>query len=209
MLKRLVTAFLCVSTLCEIAVAQSGSRPAPAATEANREQVFVLGSAAIAMQKMTDNGITFKPTSNWSVGGGYRVNITHWLGFEGDYNYFRNSQKFTIGTNTTWIPTDVHAMAGVAAIQFGNPLTKRLKSYITVGYGDLVFKPVQVSLYPTQYRGAILVGGGDDLILSHNLSLRFDVKSYTYKAPDFDLSSLKTDKYTQILLPAVGVVYTF
>jgi len=39
---------------------------------------------------------------------GYRFNLKNWLAVEGDYDYFRNSQKFLSSSGTTFIPMNVH-----------------------------------------------------------------------------------------------------
>ncbi len=68
-------------------------------------------------KQTTDGGITHEPTNSGGVMAGYRFNLKNWLSIEGDYDYFRNSQKFLSSTGTTSIPTNVYALSGVAIVK--------------------------------------------------------------------------------------------
>src|SRR5260370_37116636 len=76
-----------------------------------RHQVTVQGGA-IFTRKMTDAGITYKPTSSGAGLVGYRFNINRWLGVEGDYDFFRNSQKFITSSSCTSLTTKVKVPTG-------------------------------------------------------------------------------------------------
>jgi hypothetical protein len=71
-----------------------------------RHEVTVQGSGFFNKQT-TDGGITNEPTNSGGVMAGYRFNLKNWLAVEGDYDYFRNSQKFLSSSGTTSIPTNV------------------------------------------------------------------------------------------------------
>lgn len=60
-----------------------------------------------------------------------------------------------------------------------------------------------------QTKGAFVYGGAADYGVTKRISLREEYRGYVYKAPDFDLTSLKTDAWTHVAQPSAGVVYHF
>src|SRR5271165_2148458 len=92
-----------------------------------RNEVTVQGSGFFNKQP-TDGGITNEPTNSGGVMAGYRFNIKNWLAVEGDYDYFRNGQKFLASSGATYIPMNVHATTGTAIVKlpsFNMPLNIR------------------------------------------------------------------------------------
>ena len=90
-------------------------------------EVTVQGSGFFNKQT-TDGGITNEPTNSGGVMAGCRFNLKNWLAVEGDYDYFRNGQKFLTSSGTTFIPMNVHAETGVAIVKlpsFNMPLNIR------------------------------------------------------------------------------------
>jgi opacity protein-like surface antigen len=203
-MKRLIGGFIVTLTLCNFASAQVVE-----ATKSFARQQVTLQGSGVFTRKVTDSGVTFKPTSSGGVLAGYRFNINHWLGVEGDFDGFRDSQKFLTSINTTALKTNVYAATGSAVISLPNPLTKKFQSFMSVGGGALIFDPQDTSLVPRQTRNVISFGGGVDIPVSRRIAIRAQAKTFMYKAPDFELSSLRTDKYVQTMIPSVGVVYKF
>src|ERR1700757_1249823 len=78
-----------------------------------RHEVTVQGSGFFKKQT-TVGGITDEATNSGGVMAGYRFTLKKWLAVEGDYDYFRNDQKFSANSGTTLIPTNVHAVTGTA-----------------------------------------------------------------------------------------------
>jgi hypothetical protein len=81
-----------------------------------RNEVTVQGSGFFNKQT-TGSGITNEPTNSGGVMAGYRFNLKNWLAVEGDYDYFRNGQKFLTSSGTTFIPMNVHAATGTAIVK--------------------------------------------------------------------------------------------
>jgi hypothetical protein len=81
-----------------------------------RNEVTVQGSGFFNKQT-TGSGITYQPTNSGGVMAGYRFNLKNWLAVEGDYDYFRNGQKFLTSSGTTFIPMNVHAATGTAIVK--------------------------------------------------------------------------------------------
>lgn len=178
------------------------------ATPQKRQQVY-LGAGVVVTRKLTSDGVKFEPTSAANYELSYRYCVLKHFAVQGDYDLFLNSQKYQTSGGLKSIATDVHAGTANAVIPFGNPLSKRFESSITFGGGALTFVPRNASGLSSQTVGEFSIGGGDDLLLSHNLRIRLQVKGIMYKAPDFGVKSLHTDKLVQTVMPTLGVVYSF
>jgi hypothetical protein len=94
-----------------------------------RHEVTVQGSGFFN-KETTNGGITNKPTNSGGVMAGYRFNLRNWLAIEGDYDYFRNSQKFLTGSGTTFLPMNVHAATGTAIVKL--PSFKMPSTYLAL-----------------------------------------------------------------------------
>jgi len=59
-----------------------------------KQEVTVQGSGFFTKDTAGD-GVTNKPTYSGGFLAGYRFNLNRRFAFEGDYDYFRNAQKFS------------------------------------------------------------------------------------------------------------------
>ena len=176
-----------------------------------RHEVTVQGSGFFKKQT-TVAGITDKPTNSGGVMAGYRFNLKNWLAVEGDYDYFRNDQKFSASSGTTFIPMNVHAVTGVAIVKlpaFKMPAVKIVSPFVLAGGGAMFFDPRGGSVNTEQTRGAFVYGGGFDMPIAKHIALRAQYRGFLYKIPDFEMTSLKVDKYTHSAVPSAGLVLTF
>ncbi len=176
-----------------------------------RHEVTAQGSGLFNLET-TDGGITNKPTSSGGMMAGYRFNLKNWLAVEGDYDYFRNSQKFLTNSETTLIPMNVHAATGTAIVKlpsFKMPAVKIVSPFVLAGGGTMLFDPRGGSGSKEQTRGAFVYGGGFDVPMAKHIALRAQYRGFVYKTPDFEMTSLKVDKYTHSAVPSAGLVFTF
>jgi outer membrane immunogenic protein len=176
-----------------------------------RHEVTLQGSGFFQKQT-TAAGITNEATNSGGVMAGYRFNLRSWLAVEGDYDYFRNHQTFTGSSGTTFIPMNVHAATGVAIVKlpsFKMPVAKIVSPFVLAGGGAMFFAPRGEFIRSEQTRGAIVYGGGFDVPMSEHFLLRAQYRGFVYKTPDFEMTSLKVDKYTHSAVPSVGLVFTF
>ena len=176
-----------------------------------RNEVTVQGSGFFT-QETTDGGITNKATNSGGVMAGYRFNLKNWLAVEGDYDYFRNHQTFSGSSGTTFIPMNVHAATGVAIVKlpsFRMPAVKIVSPFVLAGGGAMFFDPRGGSVNNEQTRGAFVYGGGFDVPMAKHIVLRAQYRGFVYKTPDFEMTSLKVDKYTHSGVPSAGLVFTF
>jgi len=190
----------------------------PVREPGTRQQITIQGSG-IFTRKTVDSGTTYKPTSAGGFLVGYRLNIIRWLGVEGDFDYFRNSQKYLGSISSDLLKTNVQAATGAAVINIPNPLTKRLQSFVLIGGGALLFSPQDTTFVELdnfdlqkinlQMKPVIVFGGGVDIALTRRLSIRGQARNFMYKAPDFGISNLQIDKYSQSMIPSAGLVFKF
>jgi outer membrane immunogenic protein len=176
-----------------------------------RREVTVAGSGFFQKQT-TAGGITNEATNSGGVMAGYRFNLKNWLAVEGDYDYFRNHQTFSASSGTTFIPMNVHAATGVAVVKlpsFKMPALKIVSPFVLAGGGAMFFDPRGGSVNTEQTRGTFVYGGGVDVPLSKHFLVRAQYRGFVYKTPDFEMTSLKLDKYTHSAVPSAGLVFTF
>jgi opacity protein-like surface antigen len=176
-----------------------------------RHEVTVQGSGFFQKQT-TAGGITNEPTNSCGVMAGYRFNLKNWLAVEGDYDYFRNHQTFSGIGGAAYIPMNVHAATGVAIVKlptFKVPAVKNVSPFVLAGGGAIFFDPRGGSMGNEQTRAAFVYGGGFDVPMSKHFLLRAQYRGFVYKTPDFEMTSLKVDKYTHSAVPSAGLVFTF
>lgn len=176
-----------------------------------RHELTVQGSGFFNKQT-SDGGITNKPTNSGGVMAGYRFNLKNWLAVEGDYDYFRNGQKFLAGGGTTFIPVNVHAATGTAIVKlpsFKAPGVRVVSPFVLAGGGAMFFDPRGESVRDVQTRATFVYGGGVDVPLSRHFLVRAQYRGFVYKTPDFEMASLKVDKFTHSAVPSAGLVFTF
>jgi opacity protein-like surface antigen len=176
-----------------------------------RHELTVQGSGFFQKQT-TNNGITNEPSNSGGVMAGYRFNLNNWLAVEGDYDYFRNHQTFQASSGTTYIPINVHAATGTAIVKlpsFKAPRIGVVSPFVLAGGGAMFFDPRGGSTLGVQTRGAFVYGGGVDVPISKHFLVRAQYRGFVYKTPDFEMTSLKVDKYTHSAVPSAGLVFTF
>jgi opacity protein-like surface antigen len=177
-----------------------------AAAQDLKREVTVQGSGFFTKQS-TGLGVTHDPTYSGGLMVGYRYSLNKWLGVEGDYDYFSNSQKYLSSSNLTTIKTNVHAITGTAVLKI--PTSFMLKPYALAGGGVMIFDPRDSTGGESQTRGTFVYGGGADLALTKRFAARAQYRGFVYRVPDFELSSIKTDKWTHSAVPSAGLVFTF
>jgi outer membrane immunogenic protein len=176
-----------------------------------KNELTVQGSGFFQKQT-TANGITNDPTNSGGVMAGYRFNFKNWFAIEGDYDYFRNHQTFSGSSGTTFIPMNVHAMTGTAIVKlpsFKIPAVKTVSPFVLAGGGAMFFDPRGGSVHNEQTRGAFVYGAGFDVPVAKHIAFRAQYRGFVYKTPDFEMTSLKVDKYTHSAVPSLGLVFAF
>jgi opacity protein-like surface antigen len=175
-----------------------------------RQGVTVQGSGFFQKQT-TNGGVTNEPSNSGGVMVGYCFNVKNWLAFEGDYDYFRNHETFRASSGMTFVPMNVHAATGTAIVKlpsFRMPAIRAVSPFVLGGGGPMFFDPRSGSV-SKQTRGALVYGGGIDVPMSKHLVLRAQYRGFVYQVPDFEITTLKVDKYTHSAVPSAGLALTF
>ena len=174
----------------------------------NKYEVTVQGSGFFP-GGTSKGSLTTKPTASGGVMAGFRANVTNRFAIEGDYDYFRNDQKFVLSGGMTRIPINVHSVTAVAVVKL--PSWREFKPFALAGGGVMVFDPRNAENGNSQSRGTFVYGGGFDLPvpMTKHVAFRAQYRGFVYKDPDFDSGTLKTAKYTHAAVPSAGLVLTF
>jgi outer membrane immunogenic protein len=181
-----------------------------AAAQEVRSEISVQGTGFFTKES-NGNGILNQGTETGGVLVGYRYNINRWLATEASYGYGRNTQNF-FGSAPGGVDATIHQVTGAAVVKL--PALARLQPFVLGGGGSLIFDPTgsvgRASAGATwQARGAFLYGAGADYVFSHHLALRAEYRGLVYKAPDFNVASLRTDAWTHMAQPSAGIVFRF
>lgn len=182
-----------------------GSFMAAQEQELNR-QITVQGSGFFTKDS-SGNGVKQNATDSGGLTIGYRYSLNRWLGVEGDYDYFSNSLKYFSSGDQTRIKTSANAITGAAVIKA--PTFLSLKPYVLAGGGVMIFNPRDHTGGDSQTRGTFVYGAGADYALTKHLAVRAQYRGFVYRAPDFELSTAKTDAWTHSAVPSAGLVWNF
>ena len=183
-----------------------------AMAEDTRSEVSLEGSGFFT--KESNNRDIAQRATN--VGGflvGYRYHFNDWFAAEANYGYSRNTQGYLNTSGLSRIQSNVHE--ATAAFVVTPPITvAKLKPFLLAGSGALVFDPrngagTSIAGAQRQAKAAFVYGSGVDYDLTHHLALRAEYRGLVYKAPDFNIRSLNTDKVTHVAQPSAGVVIRF
>jgi outer membrane immunogenic protein len=183
---------------------------AAALAQESRSEISVQGTGFFTKDS-EGNGVRNQATNTGGFLLGYRYNINHWLAAEANYGYDRNTQSYFGGTAAR-VQSNIHQVTGSAIVKL--PTFAKLQPYVLGGGGTLIFDPTgnaggSFTGATRQNQGAFVYGGGADYAVSRHISLRAEYRGYVYKAPDFNVVSLKTDTWTHIAQPSAGLVFRF
>ena len=175
-----------------------------------RSEVSVQGTGFFTKDTQ-GNGVRDQATNTGGFLVGYRYNINRWLSAEANYGYDRNTQNY-FGGNIALVQSNIHQVTGSAVVKL--PTFAKLQPYVLGGGGALIFDPTgnaggSFTGATRQSQGAFVYGAGGDYAVSRHVSLRAEYRGYVYKAPDFNLVSLRTDTWTNIAQPSAGLVFRF
>lgn len=181
-----------------------------AVAQESRSEISVQGTGFFTKDS-EGNGVRNQATNTGGFLLGYRYNINHWLAAEANYGYDRNTQSY-FGEAAARVQSNIHQVTGSAIVKL--PTFAKLQPYVLGGGGALIFDPTgnqggSFTGATRQNQGAFVYGGGSDYAVSRHISLRAEYRGYVYKAPDFNVVSLKTDTWTHIAQPSAGLVFRF
>jgi hypothetical protein len=88
------------------------------------------------------------------------------------------------------------------------PGVKIVSPFVLAGGGAMFFRSTWGFMNNKQ-TGAFCYGGGFDVPMSKHFLLRAKYRGFVYKTPNFEMTSLKVDKYTHSAVPSAGLVFAF
>lgn len=155
-------------------------------------------------------------TNSAGVLVGYRIHLTHWEALEVEYGYTQNGQRYYTPATAPGTGPAAYAITSTMNDLDGNEVitTPRilgfLQPFVLAGGGVVIFSPHGVSLpgATRQTEGMFDYGAGLDFHIVH-LGARLEFRELNFKAPYFGLAFLKTDKWTRVASPSVGLIFTF
>lgn len=177
-----------------------------------RSEVSVVGSGFFTKDSH-NSAISQHANEKGGVLVGYRYNFSRWFSAETNYGYTRNTHSFAGSFGSNAIESDVHLATGDIVMKLP-AFSDRWSPYLLAGGGALIFNPTGAGKAADpgvglQARAAFLYGGGVDVNVTRHIALRAEYRGYVYQAPDFQLSSLKTDATTHTAQPSAGIVFRF
>jgi opacity protein-like surface antigen len=184
-------------------------------TASAQTDVSVDLTAAIA-NKVNGNGLN--ETATKSIGGlvSFRHFSGHHSGFEVNYGYTKNSQKYTdqAGNSVAVVQAGNHELTGAYVFR---ATRGSFQPFALAGGGALVFNPTQSALdtadpsVSRQKRPVFLYGVGADIRVSEGLAVRAQYRGLIYEAPDFFGArvAVHTSTAMQTAEPSIGIVYRF
>jgi opacity protein-like surface antigen len=213
-MKRLPTVVAGFLFLSSVGIAQMttvSSSPSTLNETGARSELFVEGSGLFT-KNVDANGLTQQASHSGGGSAGYRFHASSWNAVEVRYGYTRDTQRYFAGGNAQALQSNVHEITSAYVLTVPN--LGRIQPFVSGGGGALVFDPTgnaggSIAGAQRQTKGTFIYGGGADLAVLPRVSLRAEYRGLVYKAPDFQLSSLHTDRWTHTAVPLVGVVVHF
>ena len=200
--------FKSVVLVCAVAALFAFALPVLAQDDA-RSEVSVDFTGNFQSQA-TGLGITDSPSYSGGVLANYRYHFNDWSAIEANYDFTRFTQYYSSGGSITQANAEEFTLAYVNTL--GVRPGARIKPFVEVGTGALVFSPVNAGSTVaglTDGRPVFLYGVGLDYRVMHRISVRAGYRGLLYKAPDFAVSSQLTNAFTNMSEPYVGVAFRF
>jgi len=173
-------------------------------------QISVQGTGLFTTS-LKDQNPSYDATKSGGFLVGYSYQFNRHFGAEGNYGFSRNTQNYTALSGATSVQSDIHE--ATASLVWHIPTNiAHFRPYALGGGGALVFNPTDKFVVPgadQQTRGAFVYGGGANFDITSKFGFRAEYRGLAYKAPDFQLNSLNTDKFTHLAQPSVGFYARF
>jgi outer membrane immunogenic protein len=160
------------------------------------------------------NGLGVFPMSTSSAAGelvSYRYMLTPRSALELNYGYAQN----TIYYNNTSYGGHVHTrQQEVSGAYVYSRTYGRYNPFVEAGVGGMIFTPIlDYGTSTLDAKQNTNVGGLFGAGLAYEISPSFDIRAeyrgFVTKAPDFNVSSFKTNRYYVLSVPAIGIAYHF
>jgi opacity protein-like surface antigen len=158
-------------------------------------------------------GNTVQQHPSYGLGGlvSYRYMLTPRSALEGNYQYAQNSNKFVTSFNNTRVHTRLQEISAAYVYNFN---FRKFNPFVEGGIGGYLFSPIidagtNLDAKRTTSVGA-LYGAGIAYEISPSFDIRAEFRGIVVKAPSFNLTDYKTNRwYPTLSNPSIGVAYHF
>lgn len=159
-----------------------------------------------------NNGLAQSASASAGVLASFRYSPSRFATFEFNYGHARDTQYFTNAGVHSSVHTGVHKVTGAYVLNLPWHTT-RIRPFALVGGGIMQFNPINsgtsVSGAQSQTKPAVLWGAGVNYDVSRHFAFRLQYRGLFYAGPNFNLVSLKTDRWQPMSQPSFGMVYRF
>jgi opacity protein-like surface antigen len=171
-----------------------------------------LSADSFSMPQTNGNGVQQTATITGGALVSYRFMLTPRSALEGNYSFAQDSQRYyTSSLANGRVYTRTSEMTGAYVLNFN---LKRYNPFVEAGFGILQFSPLaQAGTNQLDARRssniAALAGAGLAYELSPSWDIRFEAREFLTKSPYFGITTFKTNSYTIINMPTLGIAYHF
>jgi len=158
-------------------------------------------------------GNTVQQHPNYGLGGlvSYRYMLTPHSALEGNYQYGQNSYRYVTSFNTTRVHSRLQEVSAAYVYNFN---FRKFNPFVEGGIGGFIFSPIIDNgtdlNSKRQTNVGALYGAGIAYEISPSFDFRAEYRGIIVKAPYFDLTNYKTNRWFPTMSnPSIGVAYHF
>jgi opacity protein-like surface antigen len=178
----------------------------------SRQDASISGFDLITPSVHGNTPVQIKTSNTVGVLGSYRYMLTPKSALEVNYSYAQNTNYYQYAGIQQYLP--IHTLQQEFSAAYVYSLNfHRYSPFVEAGPGAMIFSPVKDFGTARQDAkrntniGAIF-GAGVAYELSPSFDLRAEFRGFFVKAPSF-IDDFKTNRYTVIMTPSIGVAYHF
>ena len=186
--------------------------PCPCIAQESSKMDVSLNVKGLFPRHTENNGLAQSASASAGVLASFRYSPSRFATFEFNYGHARDTQYFTNAGVQSSVHNGVHEVTGAYVLNLPWR-TARIQPFALVGSGIMQFNPISsgtsVSGAQSQTKPAVVWGAGVNYDPSRHFSLRLQYRGLFYAGPNFNLVSLKTDRWQPMSEPSFGIVYRF
>jgi outer membrane immunogenic protein len=158
------------------------------------------------------NTVQQHPRYGWGALGSYRYMLTPRSAVEGNYQYSQYANKYITSFNNIRVQTRLQEFSAAYVYNF---TFRKFNPFLEGGVGGFMFAPIEGSGTTDldakrQTSIGALYGAGVAYEISPSFDIRAEYRGVTVKAPYFNLSNFKTNRWYYVMSePTIGVAYHF
>ncbi len=177
----------------------------------SRQDVSISGTGVIAPGVHGANPVALNPTKTGGVLASYRYMLTPHSALEVNYSYAQNTNKFSTSNQPV---VGIHTLQQeFSAAYVYSRNYHNFNPFVEAGPGAMIFSPIRDNGTTTldakrNTNIGALFGAGVAYEISPSFDIRAEYRGFFVKAPSF-ADQYKTNRYTVISTPSIGIAYHF